>query len=140
MKRAEIVRYRRGITPALRAAVIDRDGGQCVYCGFPASEIDHVVPVARGGGLDLENLAHACWECNHEKLDLTVDEWAAGRKSSGKPWPVPTYDQRLAAVLQCGYCIEGYQPAEGWNGVTLEYEEFRKLIVRARDGLQVSEA
>ena len=92
---------RRGITPKLREFILG-DGSRyadCKNCGFPATEIDHIVPVSRGGGIALSNLAPACYECNREKLDQTVTEWAAARRADGKPWPIPHYNERLAAFF-----------------------------------------
>ena len=39
----------------------------CVYCGDPAVEIDHVVPVVKGGTHELSNLVPACRPCNRSK-------------------------------------------------------------------------
>lgn len=41
----------------------------CVYCGAPAESIDHIVPVARGGSGEWQNLAPACLSCNSSKRD-----------------------------------------------------------------------
>jgi 5-methylcytosine-specific restriction endonuclease McrA len=60
-----------------RAAIIERDGSMCHICGkkCEASEIhlDHVVPLAKGGTHDAENLRVACAKCNLEKGARTVD-------------------------------------------------------------------
>ena len=42
---------------------------RCAYCGVKPKEltIDHVVPLARGGGHTSENLVPACWSCNLAK-------------------------------------------------------------------------
>lgn len=66
----------------LRLAVFERDQYVCVYCGIDASmdpQCDHVIPVSKGGGSSVGNLATACRECNSSKKDLTVEEWR-GRK------------------------------------------------------------
>lgn len=39
----------------------------CAYCGEPATEIDHLVPVAKGGTDHLDNLVSACRSCNRSK-------------------------------------------------------------------------
>jgi hypothetical protein len=63
------------------------DGQQCVYCWFcPATTLDHVVPLARGGEHSLNNLAPACAGCNSHKRDLLLSEWA-GRVCPGCEWP-----------------------------------------------------
>ena len=50
----------RGPVPLTRRAVFVRDGGRCVYCGVPATSIDHVVPRSRGGRHELPNVVSAC--------------------------------------------------------------------------------
>lgn len=63
-----------------RAALRERDGDTCHYCGremnfsrpdrkIPKDKatIDHVVPISRGGGHTFENTVLACWGCNAEK-------------------------------------------------------------------------
>lgn len=39
----------------------------CAYCGRPATEVDHIVPVAAGGTTTIHNLAPACRACNRRK-------------------------------------------------------------------------
>lgn len=51
----------------IRAHVLRRDGNVCHYCGAPATEVDHVVPVSRGGSHKLHNLVAACHDCNANK-------------------------------------------------------------------------
>lgn len=62
---------------AIRAAVFERDGYACVYCGSMEGplEADHIVPVARGGDDRLENLACACMSCNRSKGAKLLSEW-----------------------------------------------------------------
>src|SRR3954465_13843896 len=64
----------RGPVPLTRRAVFVRDGGRCVYCGVPATSIDHVVPRSRGGRPPWDNVVSACRRCNHIKADRTVAE------------------------------------------------------------------
>ena len=60
---------RRGSTRAwrkVRAEVLARDR-RCYYCGGAATEVDHVIPVAKGGTDDRSNLVPACGPCNRAK-------------------------------------------------------------------------
>jgi 5-methylcytosine-specific restriction protein A len=51
-----------------RRAILKRDAGVCYLCGRTgAAEVDHVVPVARGGGWDLGNLRSAHSACHKAK-------------------------------------------------------------------------
>lgn len=57
------------IPAGLRFTVLRRDGFRCAYCGRGEPEgvrlhIDHLVPVARGGATQLDNLITACADCN----------------------------------------------------------------------------
>lgn len=44
----------------------------CAYCGGPAMEIDHIVPISDGGTSQIDNLAPACRSCNAAKNDLSL--------------------------------------------------------------------
>lgn len=62
---------------ALRKQVFERDGHACQYCGDGEDlTCDHVMPLARGGTNDLDNLTTACRSCNSSKGDkLFPGEW-----------------------------------------------------------------
>lgn len=68
---------RQRIPSYVRQEVIERSGFVCAYCGTSdgAFEIDHIVPVSRGGQNDPENLCVACVTCNRAKRDRLVAEW-----------------------------------------------------------------
>jgi hypothetical protein len=72
----DLVRQRRAQFNARRAqlmlALIHRDGYRCQRLGCPAMHdltIDHVVPLSKGGGDDLDNLRIMCRTHNLEKGD-----------------------------------------------------------------------
>jgi 5-methylcytosine-specific restriction protein A len=51
--------------------VIARDRHLCRACGrIGATEVDHIVPVARGGGWELANLQLLCGFCHQIKTRL----------------------------------------------------------------------
>lgn len=64
-------------------------GWKCRYCrkdltpdsktgddmGFEYAELDHILPVSRGGGNNIENLALCCCNCNGAKRDKTENEY-----------------------------------------------------------------
>lgn len=128
-------RKRNGITPREREDVMLNSAYCCVYCGHPATEVDHIVPFSRGGGCDIENYAAACRECNSEKRDLTPDEWAELRISEGKPWPIPSFDARLKiltsrfSLAEVEKAIESADKFQIFGG----YEKFRGEIVAMRE-------
>lgn len=49
-------------------------GNKCVYCGAPSEEVDHVVPVSKGGTNEFSNLVASCRTCNRVKSDRTLAE------------------------------------------------------------------
>lgn len=69
---------RSSLSKAARAAIFARDGHVCSYCGTEDGpfHIDHIVPVARGGGNRPENLCVACAPCNFRKRAHLVSEIA----------------------------------------------------------------
>lgn len=70
---------RSGISPGVRFKIMQRDKFKCCICGRTASdnvrlEIDHKMPVAKGGTNDESNLHTLCDACNAGKSDLYVAE------------------------------------------------------------------
>lgn len=66
----------RAIPLKMRTAVLKRDGHRCVKCGANARaetstrlEVDHIVPLARGGSSEFSNLQTLCFACNQGKKD-----------------------------------------------------------------------
>lgn len=47
----------------------------CAYCQAPSEQIDHVIPLARGGSHSIGNLAPACKKCNQSKGSKLLIEW-----------------------------------------------------------------
>ncbi len=74
----ETFRARQNLTPRRRFRILDRDHFACKLCGRSAAngamlEIDHIVPVSKGGSNDDDNLWTLCIECNRGKgADLIV--------------------------------------------------------------------
>ena len=66
-------------------AVLERDGYRCVYCGVCLCyddeyeddnvEIDHKLPISKGGTSDFDNLQATCGHCNARKGAKTHEEY-----------------------------------------------------------------
>lgn len=57
----------------VKAQVKRRDHSRCLCCGAERSlQVDHIVPVYRGGTNDLGNLQTLCGTCNRKKLARTM--------------------------------------------------------------------
>lgn len=65
-----------------RKSLTARDGGICQYCGKHGNTIDHVIPRAKGGRHEWENVVLACSPCNQKKSDSLLSEigWTLPRK------------------------------------------------------------
>ena len=59
----------------LRSFVFSRSNGKCVYCGAKATEIDHIVPRAKGGTNSTYNLVASCRVCNQMKSNLSLKDF-----------------------------------------------------------------
>lgn len=67
------------------------DPGRCFYTGWPtggAFEVDHLVPVARGGSNDLDNLVPCLPAVKAAKSGLMPEEFFALLDSGGYRWGI----------------------------------------------------
>lgn len=69
-----ICRVERGkVSNKMRFAIYKRDGYMCRKCGisgrYAPLEIDHIIPIAKGGKSTYNNLQTLCHKCNAEKGD-----------------------------------------------------------------------
>lgn len=107
---------RKPIRPGVRFEVFKRDGFTCQYCGrTPPTvvlQVDHIVPVARGGENDEGNLLTACEECNSGKSDKSLEE-------------APE-----ALALQMERRQERAQQVEAYNAFLMEQREAEQEQVR----------
>ncbi|MBQ8982655.1 MAG: HNH endonuclease [Lachnospiraceae bacterium] len=62
------------MTSKLRQLILERDNYTCKYCDNSALkepnlllEIDHIIPVSKGGCTVEDNLQTLCWKCNRQK-------------------------------------------------------------------------
>lgn len=82
--------------------------GPCVYCGEPATCLDHVRPLARGGLEIASNLVPACQDCNSRKSARLLIHWDPERVARGaahSPAVAAELDRELAQVLMPPHCV-----------------------------------
>jgi 5-methylcytosine-specific restriction endonuclease McrA len=73
----------RGISPQLRAEILERNGYTCQLCGAGAGDsdpfnpnrkvrlhIDHIIPISQGGTNDKDNLRVLCSACNQGRANI----------------------------------------------------------------------
>ena len=68
------------VSNKMRFAIYERDGYRCRKCGasgqYANLEIDHIVPIAKGGKSTYHNLQTLCHRCNVEKGDrVPYERW-----------------------------------------------------------------
>ena len=83
-----------GAWDKLRLTILARDRHLCLTClktgrPTPATEVDHIIPKAKGGTDDPGNLASICNDCHREKTGREAAE-AQGRKAK----PRSRYDAK----------------------------------------------
>lgn len=65
---------RNGLPKGIRHEVLKRDNFKCSECGKPKTdeplEVDHILPISKGGTDEMSNLRALCKTCNREKSDL----------------------------------------------------------------------
>jgi len=61
------------IPDSVRVAVLVRDGGRCRRCRSATNlEVDHLIPVSKGGSSEQSNLQTLCRKCNRHKWKKLV--------------------------------------------------------------------
>lgn len=71
------IRLSGNVWEKIRTEVFSRDNHTCQYCGAKNVEIhcDHIIPICKGGGNDMDNLITACEPCNRLKGGKLLEEW-----------------------------------------------------------------
>jgi CRISPR/Cas system Type II protein with McrA/HNH and RuvC-like nuclease domain len=69
-----------------RVHLLEAQHEKCYFCDTPIAidniEIDHLIPVSRGGTNTYENLAGCCYFCNREKHNKTPSEYLLWRENN----------------------------------------------------------
>ena len=87
------------VSKKLRFEVFKRDNFTCQYCSAKPPkvplEIDHIIPVCKGGDNNIDNLITACFDCNRGKSgnELTSVPKTILEKSEGKKLALKQYKE-----------------------------------------------
>ena len=69
---------RKSLGKKIRFEVFKRDSFTCQYCGQSAPqvilEVDHIIPVSKGGDNELTNLITSCRDCNRGKSNIELSD------------------------------------------------------------------
>lgn len=76
---AQIKEQRALMTRKLRAYIKERDNFTCCICNNSVYnepnlllEVDHIIPISKGGMTEENNLQTLCWKCNRAKADKII--------------------------------------------------------------------
>lgn len=79
------IAYKRHIRVWLRTRAGESQNWRCCWCGKKtelgaenkgnSATLEHIIPVSKGGTNDFENLALACFKCNHKRGDMSIDDF-----------------------------------------------------------------
>jgi hypothetical protein len=107
-----------------RCAIYARDRFMCVYCEEPGKRLllDHVEPF---GGNESDNLVSACWDCNGEKGDKSLDAWLLHRRAvrGDEASVLLAIRQRVAVQtflppdMELGRALEARRPRGGFEAL-----------------------
>lgn len=88
----------------LRFEVFKRDSFTCQYCGRKAPdvvlEVDHIVPVAKGGTNDIMNLVTSCWDCNRGKGKRKLSDDTVVRKTKREFEQMEARQEQLEMLIK----------------------------------------
>ncbi len=105
-----------------RANIFLRDNHRCQYCGhsFRTEDLtfDHVIPIAKGGKKNWENIVTACWLCNNKKSGRTPEE---ARMRLIKPPQRPTWKPYMTLTAGIKNAPEIWRDYLYWN-VELDHD------------------
>ena len=70
----------RNVSARTRVLVLERDNYTCQMCGRTRYdgvklEVDHIIPVSKGGSDDISNLRTLCFDCNRGKSDKILKNY-----------------------------------------------------------------
>ena len=64
-----------GKNTVLKKLLVEERGPYCESCGEEVElQVDHIIPISRGGTNDLKNLQLLCYECHQKKHNYEFDE------------------------------------------------------------------
>lgn len=111
-----------------RFEVFKRDSFTCQYCSAKPPkvplEVDHILPVCKGGKNHIDNLITACFDCNRGKAgnELTAIPKSIIEKSEGKKLALKQYkeyqkllnEERIQMEIDVDTVENVYNSVFGW--------------------------
>lgn len=109
------------MTSSLRSFIKSRDNHTCRYCSVSIAaephlllEVDHIIPISKGGLSTPDNLQTLCWRCNRTKSNKVPDAGPKPASTTDKTTRVRCFKcgntQRVStfvATFKCEQCGQG---------------------------------
>lgn len=104
---------RKSLTNKVRFEIFKRDSFKCQYCGKSAPdvvlEVDHIIPVAKGGTNDILNLVTSCHTCNSGKSDRKLDDFTEVEKQKKQLDELNERRKQLEMMIQWRKGLNGIE-------------------------------
>lgn len=127
---------RKAISKKARFEIFKRDGFTCQYCGAhpPKAilQVDHIAPVAEGGGNEDTNLVTSCDHCNLGKGAVSLS--AVPQSLSDRATQVQEREAQLKGYSQAMAAVRKRIENDAWTVAEIFMAHFRKETIR-RDWL-----
>jgi 5-methylcytosine-specific restriction endonuclease McrA len=121
----------RHLSPEQRATIIERDAGQCLECGAPANEIDHIA----GSSADPSNLQLLCHECHMNKTKDSFVPASEGQRA----WAKELWDSRIYPETPLRLSDDAERWGQEWRALKKERGDRLWKRVEMDTGRQRSE-
>lgn len=121
-----------------RFEVFKRDQFTCQYCGRKSPdvvlEVDHIVPRCNGGTDDQINLHASCWDCNHGKADIPLNEVLTGEDPHDKAVLLLERERQLGEYNHVIAAERDRRERGTWELIEYWLDEQGKLTDKQRSG------
>ena len=95
---------RKKISKTTRFEIFKRDKFTCQYCGRSSPEVilevDHIIPVSKGGTNDIMNLITSCKDCNRGKSDKELSDNSTVKKQQKQINDLAEKNEQLEMMLK----------------------------------------
>jgi len=117
----------RHVPPAIRKAVIARDGGRCQMCGRPGTDMDHI----EGNSNEMENLRLLCRICHNKKTIAGMVEIASGTEGYQRAMEI---QKRLLHRINASVPKRRCDDDEHWDSL------YPRILLRRQNALKKKDA
>lgn len=134
------------LSKKIRFEVLKRDGFKCQYCGASAPdvllEVDHIIPVSRGGTNDILNLITSCHACNSGKSNRELSDKSVVQVQKRQLEEAQERREQLEMIVQwrkelsevrnteVDYIVNVFKQETDFNVTATGEQELKRLIKR----------